>query len=195
MDTLPIEMLITILEFVPDKMYISMTNKLFRKLCEDIYDKSIMVNNEDAYDVSKYYNGDNIYNVLDLIDVIDNCNCLNWWASKILIAVTGKESDILSVTSELVFRYIRLNKVNIYFGRLLKKLNVQPWAMDYYTEVIDTAFECKAYDAAKILLSHKNIKQCWGQSVFNRYGDSKNTMDEIDQIHNWYIKHGGLRLV
>jgi hypothetical protein len=56
MDHLPYELINHILYFVPDKIYTSMTCKLFLKMIHKMYESKQITNHNDPYVLSKYCN-------------------------------------------------------------------------------------------------------------------------------------------
>lgn len=91
---LPEEMIMHILEFVNDKIYISMTTKLFEKMCEKVYKNSKNLNMNDPYDINKFYCKTNIVNHNTDIKYMSNHKCLNCMFYKLFVAKNGKIIDI-----------------------------------------------------------------------------------------------------
>lgn len=78
MDHIPNEIVVNILGFVKDRIYVSMVSHRMMSLLNLMYEQSIINDIDDPYYLKKEYNVFNIINISKKIYEIKNCNCLNY---------------------------------------------------------------------------------------------------------------------
>jgi hypothetical protein len=75
--SLPDEIVTHILSFLPDKIYASMTCKLFEKLLMQMFNNKMINDYNDPYYLNKYYTNQNILIINRFLHLITNHNSLN----------------------------------------------------------------------------------------------------------------------
>lgn len=78
MDHIPNEIVVNILGFVKDRIYVSMVSHRMMSLLNLMYEQSMINDIDDPYYLKKEYNAFNIINISKKIYEIKNCNCLNY---------------------------------------------------------------------------------------------------------------------
>lgn len=224
MHQLPYEMIMHIIGFVPDKVNVSMTCKLFCKLCNDLYDICDTIKFNDPYDINKFYNRKNILMNREDLKNIDNHNSLNCMFYKLYfkngkynrnmydddellndkLQNTEDYMEQIAIRAKFVYRllYSCCNTNNIlkpiYINKLTNDIHphyYKPVNMgDEKENLLNVAFKNKSYDIAMFLLLDTKIKGYWSNSLITRYKNETNINIIINEI-NMIVDHHVMTLL
>jgi hypothetical protein len=193
---LPYEMLTHIITFIPDKMNISIVNKLFEKVLQQMFDNGQLTDHYEPYYLKKNRHKltiDEINN--DILPSVNNYNCLNFiftvlftqgecdegvYFTKALHSFNYNDGIEQNIIYLLLKRNCVMNNISRpkYIRMLMENLN--KIYTGHISNILYTAITNKSYDILIILLSMPIMKGWLMRSIIGKSDD--NNINEIIEL-------------